>query len=440
MIAFVTLLLGLISGTYPIEVTVGGPVASVEYVLDGAPVAEVKGPPWTAKVDLGPEIRPRELTVRALDAQGQEIARVTQWLNLPRPPAEVEIVLEKGTDGVLRAAQLTWQSISGVKPTSLRLTLDGQPLRVDGEGRAPLPATNLKVLHVLAAELWFPPGIAARKDVAFGGEYGSEVSTELTAVPVRLHAGTALPPPGQLQGWFAAGGQALPAAAVEDGPGKVIIVRVPNGQEIFNRLITPQLRPMLRRLQKEMRLSEDDGVRFLSLASNTFRTSRVPASLFDMSQELKTVDGGMFWLLTSSRLLKESRTSRAKAALRISDAVAVAGLQAAAENHRRAVVLVLGDEVKDSSRYTPESVRGYLDSVHVPLFVWSLNGPRSPAAKAWSGAEDVSTVEKLEQAVTRLRAELDSQRIVWLEGRHLPQAIALTPEARGVEVLAGRVP
>jgi hypothetical protein len=188
-----------------------------------------------------------------------------------------------------------------------------------------------------------------------------------------------------------------------------------------------------------MRLGQDDGVRFLSLASNAFRTSRVPAELFDMSKETRTVDGGMFWLLTSSKLLKEPRT-RPKEALRISDAVAVAGLQASAENHRRAVVLVLGGDVKDSSHYSPEKVRGYLDSVHVPLFVWSLYGPQSPAAKAWSGAEDVSTVEKLAQAVTRLRAELESQRIVWLEGRYLPQSISLTPAARDVELPAARVP
>ncbi len=210
----------------------------------------------------------------------------------------------------------------------------------------------------------------------------------------------------------------------------MVIVRVPGGTEVLDKLISPQRRPLIPRFQKEMRLGDDDGVRFLSLASNAFKTSKVPAELFDMSQELKTVDGGMFWLLTSSRLLKEPR-SKAKA-LRISDAVAVAGLQAAAENHRRAVVLVLGGDVKDSSRYSPATVRGYLDAVHVPLFVWSLYGDQSPAAKAWGGAEDVSTVDKLAQAVTRLRAELESQRIVWLEGRYLPQSIGLTPAARDI--------
>ena len=410
-------------------------MVSVEYVLDGAVVAEIKGPPWIAKVNLGPELRPRELTVRALDAEGQELARVTQWLNLPRPSAEVEIVLEKGTDGAPRAAQLTWQSVNGVDPASLALTLDGQPLRVDAAGRAPLPATDLKVLHVLSAELWFPPGVLAHKDVAFGGEYGSEVSTELTAVPVRLSKGVALPPPEGLSGWFTVAGQPAAVAAVEDGPGKVLIVRVPGGSEVLDKLISTKRRPMIPRFQKEMRLGDDDGVRFISLASNVFRGSRVPAELFDMSPEVKTLDGGMFWLLTGSRL-PEPRTRE----LQVSDAVAVAGLQAAAENHRRAVVLVLGNNVKDSSRYTPEIVRGYFDSVHVPLFVWSLYGEQTPAAKAWGGAEDVSTVEKLKQAVERLKAEMESQRIVWLEGRHLPQAIGLTPAARGVEVPAARVP
>jgi len=436
VIAFVTLLLGLISGVYPIEVSVGGPVATVEYQLDGAPVAQLKGPPWAAKVDLGSELRPRALTARALDADGREIARVTQWLNLPRPPAEVEIVLEKGTDGVPRTAQLTWQSVNGVKPASLGLTLDGQPLRVAGDGRAPLPTADLKVLHVLTAELWFPPGLLARKDVAFGGEYGSEVSTELTAVPVRLRPGAALPAPEGLQGWFATAGQPVPAAAVEEGPGKVIVVRVPGGREVLDRLIPTWGRSRLPVLQSKMRLGADDRVRFLSLSTIPYKKSKVPAELFDMSHELTTTDGGLFWFLTSSRLLKEPR----RPSLRIADAVAVAGLQAAADNHRRAVVLVLGGSAADSSHYAPPAVRRYLESIRVPLFVWSLYGPQTPAAQAWGGGEDVSTLDRLEKAVGRLRTELDAQRIVWLEGRHLPQSIALTPAAHGVELPTAPLP
>ncbi|HSU82997.1 MAG TPA: hypothetical protein VLR69_11295, partial [Thermoanaerobaculia bacterium] len=77
MIAFVTLLLGLISGTYPIEVTVSGPVAAVEFTLDGADAGRVEHPPWIGRVDLGADLRPHELVARILDAQGHEISRAT---------------------------------------------------------------------------------------------------------------------------------------------------------------------------------------------------------------------------------------------------------------------------------------------------------------------------------------------------------------------------
>ncbi len=170
-------------------------MAAVEYRLDGVAVAHRDGPPWVASVDLGSKLKPRELTVVALGADGQEIARASQWLNVPRPPAEVEIVLERGTDRAPSAAQLSWQTVNGGRPATIVLTLDGAPLKVDAEGRAPLPKVDLKNLHVLTAELWFPPGVLARKDVAFGREYGSEVSTELTAVPVRLRDGATLPAP-----------------------------------------------------------------------------------------------------------------------------------------------------------------------------------------------------------------------------------------------------
>src|SRR3954454_265386 len=136
MIAFVTLLLGLISGVYPIEVTVSGPVAAVEFTLDGAKAGRIARPPWVAQVDLGPDLRPHELVAVALDAEGKEIARAAQWLNLPRPSAEVDLILEKEEDGTPRAARLTWQSVNGAKPSALGITLDGPPLIVGADRRA----------------------------------------------------------------------------------------------------------------------------------------------------------------------------------------------------------------------------------------------------------------------------------------------------------------
>ncbi|HET7041113.1 MAG TPA: hypothetical protein VFI13_03805 [Gemmatimonadales bacterium] len=435
MIAFATLLLGLISGVYPIEVAVSGPVAAVEFLLDGAEAGRIEQPPWIAKVDLGSDLRPHELVARALDAQGNELSRVTQWINLPRPPAEVEVVLENDGRGAPRAARLTWQSVSGVNPTSIALTLDGEPLTVDGSGRAALPPRDLGSLHVLSADLWFPPGVTARRDVAYGGQYGSEVSTELTAVPVRVRPGASLPPPAGLAGWLTAGGQPLTAAAVENGAGKVIVVRVPAAQQVLDKLLPGARQATLPFLKGRMRLGPQDRVRFLSLTGSPYRDSKVPAELFGLSRELTPEDGGLLWCLTSFHLLKEPR-GREK---RVADAVAVAGLQAAADNDRRAVVLVVGRNDPDASRYTPAAVRRYLAAIHVPLFVWSLYGADTPAARAWTQggepATDISTVARLEAAVARLKAEMADQTIVWLDGRHLPQAIELGPQAKGVEIV-----
>lgn len=47
-------------------------------------------PPWSAQVDFGPELTPQALVVIGFDANGVEIARASQSLNLPRPVAEVD--------------------------------------------------------------------------------------------------------------------------------------------------------------------------------------------------------------------------------------------------------------------------------------------------------------------------------------------------------------
>jgi hypothetical protein len=408
-------------------------VATVEFTLDGAPAANrISGPPWLAQVDFGADLRPHELAARALDSQGHEISRATQWINLPRPAAEVGIVLANDEKGRPRTAQLTWQSVKGVPPDAIDLTLDGEPVPVDKGGKATLPARDLASVHVLSAGLHFPPGITARRELVYGGSFGGEVSAELTAVPVRVGARKNLPAPAGLAGWFTAAGLPLQVAAVETGPAKVILISVPTGAELFNKLI-----PASRRsepssdMRSWMQLGPDDRVRILALGSSAYRGSKVPADLFQISRELTAKDGGMLGFLTSSRVI----TLPQKEKTRIADAVAVAGLQATSENERRAVVLVLGDETEDASRYDAAAVRRYLASIRVPLLVWSPYGAKTPAAQAWGGAgaavEDISNLSRLEAAVSRLRSELDSQRVVWLDGRHLPQAIALSPTAVG---------
>ena len=44
----------------------------------------------------------------------------------------------------------------------------------------------------------------------------------------------------------------------------------------------------------------------------------------------------------------------------------------------------------------------------------------------------------MELAYSRLSEDMKSQRIIWINGRHLPQSIVLSPKAgKGIELLAG---
>jgi hypothetical protein len=117
-----------------------------------------------------------------------------------------------------------------------------------------------------------------------------------------------------------------------------------------------------------------------------------------------------------------------RACPRLADAVVAAALTAADYSHPRAVVLVLTGN-PDASFRSARAAQSYLADLGVPLVVW-LAGPAAPvAALDWGGGEDVHTRAALRAAVKSLEAALDEQRIVWVEGAHLPQAIAVSPKA-----------
>jgi hypothetical protein len=299
--------------------------------------------------------------------------------------------------------------------------------------------------------------LTARRDLAFG--FGGEVATELTALPVRLLGRTRLPPsPAALAGWFQEGGQALRPVAVEEGPAELIVVRAPGAPPLLAEigraglrtrqvrshtggslgLRAPQPQELaapdldLRQLRSALTLGPAARVRFLHPTAQRYSGTGLPAELFPSSQDWTPQDGGLYWLLAGV-------VDEAHGAARLADAVAVAGIQALTANHRRAVLLVLDGTTTDASRYDPATVRRYLAAIHVPLYVWSLGKPPYPSAvAAWGEVENTSILSRLHNAFERLAADLERQRIVWLDGRHLPQAITLSPRAgKGVELAAG---
>jgi hypothetical protein len=394
-------------------------------------------------VDLGRELAPHELVARAFDSAGHEVARVRQFLNVPRPPAEVSLLLERNSEGLGVAVRLAWQSLLGTPPRRIEVTFDGRPLDVRNPARIRLPELTPDAVHLISAEVEFSPTVVSRAGIVLGAHSESEASSELTGVPVRLSSGATLPPPAAASGWFRKGNEPLRVVAVEKGSALVLVVRDTDHSEALAKLgksgrtifirgeggSLPQYDPEATRF--ENRLGEADRIRFLWPRANRAAGSEMPTELFDASRDFAGNFAGIHWLLTHV-----SHPIPRGSGERFADAVAIAGLQASAGYTRRAVVLVLGQQTDDASGYPPGLVRSYLAKIRVPLFVWSLE-PKTVdrVAAAWGEPQDISSYPKFKAAFDRLRRELDSQQLVWLEGRHLPQEIALSREARGIEIV-----
>lgn len=423
--AFLTLFLGLTSGVNPFELSVGAPAAAVEIVLDGQMVERLSGPPWKGEIDFGPDLAPRHLVARALDAAGREIARTEQWINLPRPPAEVEIALEGGRPGAPAAARVFWERLTHDAPVSTSLTLDGQPLQLDAEHRAALPAYDPGSTHVVTAEVLFPSNVIARKDVIFGGQAG-ETYTELTAVPVRLRGLD--PRPEDLQGTLVlANGTPARIAAVDRGPAELYLVRVPSAQAVKVQYNSGFSRP-----RGELAFGTDDRIRLVSPWAKAFRGEGERTDLFDLSPYFLGRHGLIQHLVGG--FFQQDGTER----LRFADAVAVAGLQASTGGRRRAVVLMLDAASEDASWYDPVAVQRYLSAIRVPLYVWSLDRKNliEETRQDWRKIDQAHNLDSLGQAFLKVVGELDRQRIVWVHGRHLPQSIRVAPGAKGIEIVA----
>ncbi|HEY0556804.1 MAG TPA: hypothetical protein VGG20_21285 [Thermoanaerobaculia bacterium] len=425
-VAFLSLFFGLITGSVPVELSVDGPAAAVEIVVDGRPAGRLPGPPWKGRINFGHALLPHGIVARALNAEGHEVGRAEEWVNLPHPPAKVEIALEASGGGPPKAAKVVWTNLTGDVPRSVALSFDGLPVKLDAQGRGELPPHDLKSIHILTAQVDFLPDKTVRRDLAYGGEYGTEVATELTGVPVKARSGK-VPPAARLAGWITAAGKPLAVDAVEEGPGKLYIVCAASTSEIDGKM--GQTGHLIEDIRYEMRLGRQDQIRFVPTVPERISSSGELSDLFQITPPSGYEAGGLLWLL------RRIGPHRVPDQQRIADAVATAGLAAVNENRRRAVLLVLSGHEKDASRYDPATVRRFLATLRVPLYVWSLGRAEPGSAAAAWGARDVTWTQHLYEAARQIRDELDAQRIVMVDGRHLPQSIALSPAATGVELV-----
>lgn len=439
MIAFATLFLGLILGPQEVELAVGSEVASVEVRLGGSTVGVLEGEPWKLNVDFGPELVPQRLVAIARDAEGQETGRVLQWINLPQPPAEVTVTLDGEATG--RVARLAWESVAADEPETVEVSFDGAPLAVADPRQFELPPHDESQLHFLRVELDFPGHTSAVAEVTFGGTYLDQVSTELTAVPLltgergwkktRLED---LPTP-----LFVEDDATLRTVALETEVAQVVLVVDPTILERLQEMAIhayggrASMGERIRRLRNQAQLPSKHFTRIVWPDSQPREGFRRSYNLFPTSPDFEGPSGGLFYLLYVA-----AQGSRGAEAPRLADAVAVAGLQAAGERRRRAVILILGDaaHVPDPSQLTAQQTRRYLERLRVPFDVWSLTGDAE--VPGWGEVRDTSTLGKMGGAVRDLTARLKRQAIVWVDGVHLPQEIALTPAAEEAGLVLAR--
>jgi len=416
MVTFVSIFLWLTVGTHTVEVAVEGPVTSVEIRLEGTAIGVATAPAWRAECDFGSVIRPHELVAVAFDERGVELDRARQVLNLPRPDAEVEMVLVSGSSAKPAAVRVVTQSAQKLEPAHMLVTFDGKTLS-GSDGLYLLPPYDPEQAHILSAEATFPFGVSARDDLTLGGSHRGQVASELTAVTVEV-AGRRRPQPTDFEGLLRASGEDLRVAAVERSGGRIYLVRDHNSWPVLHAAGVKMERMWPTqgafRFDRGYDLTPDMHRYHLVVPNATIRGD---LSIFQVA--------GPYPLQRYSLPLLASQLVNTAASLdgqELSVAVAVAGVRAARDSCPRVVVLVLSDEIVDHSRDLPQDILGYLKSLHVPLVVWTT-GHRKETI--WGPAEEVSSPKALMKSGERVMKSMLRQWIVWVEGQHLASDIEL---------------
>jgi hypothetical protein len=283
----------------------------------------------------------------------------------------------------------------------------------------------------------------AQVEVAFGGEYGEEVSTELTAVPLELDDTKALPPAAELETWLRIGDQPARVVAVERGPREVVLVRDDDSTATLRSLGRQTSGTGARRTQSASRMSAGLALKDTLRLIGTHPTL-VPVkggghtALFPQSANVNSHNSGLGWALTNLFF----RPAGEEGAELLAEAVSVAGLRAAASNRARAVILVRSTEAPPppAGSLDASNVRGFLAALRVPLFYWIV-GPTREGADAWGDGVPVRGWGGVHGAVNELVEALRPQFLVWVEGLHRPSDVTLAPDApAGLRLAGGEAP
>jgi len=467
------MLLGLTVGVHEVAVEVAPEVAVVELRLDGVEAGRMVGPPWRLGLDFGRELQPQRLTATARDAGGSVVGEAEQIVNLRPGLARTSLVFERNAAGRAAAVRVIPHSPTGSAVEVATVTLEGVALAVDDSGRAELPAAEGATPRFVAAEVVFADQTTARAEAVFGGVFGEEVVSELTAVP--LDAPGRAPALETLDQHLRVGGSPPRIAAVEEGPVELVAVvdrsAWPHlrswGQELASRLrvssrglprrgedgeVVQRWERLPEATRREGALRPGDRLSFVRPSPEPIAAvggdAGVDPALLHRTRPTGDESGGLHWQLATIRLPDSGRPQA------LADAVAAAGRWAAESGRRRAVLLVLGPWPDDASAFEVAAVRRFLGRLRVPLVVWYVeragqgraqrdarDEKRAAVAAAWGPLnDDVAGVGDLLAACRGLRDLVDRQRVAWVEGAWLPGEVTLATGETGLSLAGAAAP
>jgi hypothetical protein len=428
MVTFLTLLLGLVVGERQIELVADDRIAIIEVWLDRTLVGVVRAPPWRIKCDFGDQLAPHLLEAVGRDDEGRELDRAMQKVNLPREPAEVTLALHGGDEGY-REVEIAWRALGGNEPEEIHLSFDGEAMEVTGR-RVGLPPHDPRATHVIAAELVFPMQLRANAGLAFGGAFGDEVSSDLTAVPLeRTEPGDSrLPSATEVETWLRVRGAAPRVVAVERGLFELIVVRDEASLKPL-RVIGEQVRSGTGGGRKDM-------LRFVGSRPQQVRADDGSwSAVFPVTPNLNTGNRGLPWVLTHGFF----GTDQEGEIEELDPAVAMAGLQAAGSNRPRGVLLIrgAGPALRAAPGLDSRAIRGYLAALRVPFFYWRIDGGGDATPDVWGAPTRIRDRRDLGRAASELVSALRPQFLVWLDGSYMPGEVTLTSGAPAPLRLAG---
>lgn len=414
MVEFITLLLGLAVGPQTVEVDVQVPATHVELRLDGRQVARINGEPWRARVDFGARLEPRRLEALAFDTSGKQVDSALQIVNYARRNYEAVLLLGASDEEGGRPGSVVWEALLDRKPKSIELTLDGREIAVNKTGAFELPPQDLGRVHSLSAVLSFANGHSAQADLVFGGVYGEQVSSALTAVPLLAPPEHPLPPPEEMADWFWSAGRKLNVFAKPKAGLRLMIVRDPDLRDELHDLVPELARH--KRMPPRPVVGSKDSVRFVPIST----MARHPGHFRAVEVTPPKLRFGLWDLISRSYPRQPVRGKRELWA-----AVAAAGLGAVEGDHRRAVLVLLPRKPRDDGAISASQAIGYLRSVRAPHFIWAPRERDLPRFDAQLAANVYIGGAGLLRLFDDLEASLRSQRMIWLEGLHFPAAVQL---------------